>query len=309
NKLEASYGLPAGIRATAGLDYEQKKRNQFRLRSVSSREETDEITVRGELRRSLGETLTGSVSLARSERDGSSFLNNILNGGGPGSNKIAPLHLADRERDKFGVSLSWTPTDPLSLQFRASTSKDDYASRGAEDLGLRDGRASLVSVDAAYQITDAWQATAFATQTENKINQATCAASPADGTPCTSPVWAANLRNVSRAVGVGANGKPLGNLKIGTELAVFRFRDSFGLTLAPVGGPLPDINTRLTTLKLFVEYALTKASGLRAHLVHDRYRSDDWTWANWTYTDGTRVTEDPDQKVNFIGLSYYYQFR
>ena len=308
NKLEASYGLPAGIRATAGIDYEQKKRNQFRVRSVSNREETDETTLRGELRRSLGETLTGAVSVARSERDGSPFLNNILNGGAQGSNKIAPLHLADRERDKLGATLSWTPTDPLSVQLRASTAKDDYASRGTENLGLREGRATLVSLDGAYQITDAWQATAFATRSENEIDQATCPGSPLNGGPCTTPIWAANLRNTSTAVGVGANGKPLGNLKIGTELTVFRFRDSFGLTSAPAPEPLPDINTRLTTLKLFADYALSRASGVRAQLVHDRYRSDDWTWANWTYTDGTRVIEDPDQKVNFIGLSYYYRF-
>ena len=309
NKLEASYALPAGMRATAGIDYEQKKRNQFRVRSVSNREETDEITLRGELRRSLGETLTGAVSFAHSERDGSPFLFNVLNGGAPGSNKIAPLHLADRERDKLGLSLGWTPTDPLSLQLRASLAKDDYASRSAENLGLRAGEATLISADAAYQISEAWQATAFATLAENEIDQAACEGSPAAGTPCTTPIWAANLRNVSRALGVGANGRPLGNLRIGTEIAVFRFRDSFGLTVTPTGGPLPDINTRLTTLKLFAEYALSKVSGLRAHLVHDRYRSDDWTWANWTYTDGTRVNEDPDQKVNFVGLSYYYQFR
>jgi hypothetical protein len=41
----------------------------------------------------------------------------------------------------------------------------------------------------------------------------------------------------------------------------------------------------------------------------DQYRTDDWTWANWVYTDGTTVTQDPNQKVHFIGVSYYYRFQ
>jgi hypothetical protein len=94
---------------------------------------------------------------------------------------------------------------------------------------------------------------------------------------------------------------------VGAEAQFSRFRDEFALS-GSTAVPLPDITTKVTTFKLFADYALRRNAGVRAQFVHDRYRTDDWTWANWTYADGTRVTENPDQKVNFLGLMGYYRF-
>jgi MtrB/PioB family decaheme-associated outer membrane protein len=310
-KLEASYGLPAGVRATAGIDYEEKKRNQFRVRSVSSRDKTEETTYRVELRRSLGETVTGAVGYAHSERDGSPFLNNILDNGTQGSNKIAPLHLADRERDKLGVTLTWMPLEPLSVQARADVAKDDYESRNFENLGLRDGDATLLSLDAAYRLSEDWEVNAFAARAANKLRQAVCANSPAAGTACTAPVTEARPEHTSTAFGAGVTGTVRAGFKVGAELQYSDFRDEYGLSAASgtPPAPLPDINTKVTTLRLFTDYALARNSGVRAQWVHDRYRTDDWTWQNWTYTDGTRITQAPSQRVDFVGVSYYYRFQ
>ena len=72
---------------------------------------------------------------------------------------------------------------------------------------------------------------------------------------------------------------------------------------------LPDINTKVTTLRLFADYALARNSGVRAQWIHDTYKTDDWTWQQWTYSDGTRVTQEPKQEVDFIGVQYYYRFQ
>ena len=62
-------------------------------------------------------------------------------------------------------------------------------------------------------------------------------------------------------------------------------------------------------------YALNKASGVRLMYVYDRFKTDDWYWTvypagtTYAYADGTSVTEDPDQEVHFIGVSYYHRFR
>jgi hypothetical protein len=71
---------------------------------------------------------------------------------------------------------------------------------------------------------------------------------------------------------------------------------------------LPDVHTKVATLKLSGKYALQRNSGLRLQYVYDRFTTDDWTWNSWTYSDGTRVLEEPTQDVHFIGVSYYYQF-
>ena len=39
--------------------------------------------------------------------------------------------------------------------------------------------------------------------------------------------------------------------------------------------------------------------------IHDQYKTDDWTWQNWVYNDGTTITQDPNQKVDFFGVAIY----
>jgi Putative outer membrane beta-barrel porin, MtrB/PioB len=76
---------------------------------------------------------------------------------------------------------------------------------------------------------------------------------------------------------------------------------------------LGDIHTTVTSLKLYGTYALNRQSGVRLDDIYDQYKTDDWTWSRWSYTDaapgGTTVTQDPNQKVNFVGVSYYDRFQ
>jgi len=76
-------------------------------------------------------------------------------------------------------------------------------------------------------------------------------------------------------------------------------------------GTLADINTKVTTVKLSAKYALQRNAGVRVTYIHDQYKTDDWTWANWNYSlpdGGTTVLQDPNQKVDFVGVGYYYRF-
>ena len=60
---------------------------------------------------------------------------------------------------------------------------------------------------------------------------------------------------------------------------------------------------------LFTKYALQKNSGVRLDYVFDRFSTNDFTWTGWVYADGTQITQNPVQVVNFLGLSYYYKFQ
>jgi predicted porin len=62
-------------------------------------------------------------------------------------------------------------------------------------------------------------------------------------------------------------------------------------------------------LNLFARYALQKNSGVRLDYIFDRFKTDDWTWASWVYADGTQLSENQSQRVNFLGVSYYYRFQ
>jgi MtrB/PioB family decaheme-associated outer membrane protein len=314
---EASYLLPHGFRLTGGLDVEEKKRNTSPVRVVSYRETTDEKSWRIELRRSMSETFTGAISYVHSNRDGSPFITNTVFNGTTGSNLIAPLHLADRDRDKVRLSTNWTPIDPLTISFYADYADDRYSGRDGSGLGPRKGEGRNYALDAAYSFSDKWQANAWYNRNESRAEQATCESATSVGVcpaDAGNPIYSANLRNVSDSFGIGVRGKPNGRFEIGADLSYSDISDSYGqAAISPASSTLPatlpEITTRLTRLNFFGKYALEKNSGLRLDYIYDRFSTNDWTWTSWVYVDGTRLSQDPNQKVHFIGVSYYYRWQ
>jgi MtrB/PioB family decaheme-associated outer membrane protein len=304
-KIEASYALPMGFRLTGGVEEERKKRNTFRTRSVSHRDETEELSWRAELRRSMSETLTGALAYVHSKRDGSPFLTTFTSAGALGSNLIHPIHLADRDREKIRLTLDWQPINPLSVQFFIDYAEDKYSGR---ELGPREGDAQTYSVDVGYAFSPQWQATAWFTHNNTRAKQAT-----RSGTT----QWAADLENVGDALGLGTRGKPFGWLEVGADIYHSRDRSAFGLareTGAAAVAPLPSINFDVTGLKLFAKYAVKKNTSLQLNYFYERWGTDDWTWMTYVYgapntLDGTTVSQIPVQKVHFIGLSVQHRWQ
>ena len=320
-KVEASYQLPKAFRLIGAVDYQSTDRNVIAVRSVSFRSKTEETSYRLEVRRSFAEQVTGSLAYIHSTRDGSSFLFNQLFGTPPptftlGSNNIAPLHLADRDRDRLRFTLNWMPIDPLALTFFVDVAKDDYSQRET-GLGLQEGKFQNYSIDASYAFSPDWQLSAWYSYTTTTAKQSTCESAAAAGGVCpasaTDPIWQANLSNTSNAVGLGLRGKPTSRIEIGADLQYQNLVDKFDqFALFPATStaidPIPNINTKLTTIKLFGKYGLDKYSGIRVDYIYDRFDTNDFTWTSWIYTDGTVVSQKPLQTVNFLGVSYYYRF-
>lgn len=321
-KVEAGYQLPAGFRAVGSVDHEIKERNIpywcgvsgcGALASVSTRAETGETNYRVQLRRALSETINGALSYARSNRGGTGYLTTVLNNGTTGMNLVAPLHLVDRERDLWRLMADWTPIENLAFQFTAENARDDYSGR---TYGLRNGDMQNYSVDAAYAFSEAWKATAWVSHNDTQAQQTACEqATVATGCPNTAadPIWSANLRSIGNAAGVGLRSKPATWLEIGADLQHTRDHAEYRTTPMPIGvvpavTPPPDSQYRQTRLKLFARYEINKNTGARVDYAYERWEIDDWTWTNWTYSDGTRVLQDPVQKVHFFGISGYYRW-
>jgi MtrB/PioB family decaheme-associated outer membrane protein len=308
-KLDASYRLPMNYRLSVGAEHDIRQRNTSAVRSVSFRDETEETTLRAELRRSISETLTGALALATSERTGSDWYVNLRNAGSLGSNLIHPLHLADRDRNKARLVLDWMPTEPLSLHFVGEVSEDDYSGR---TLGPRSGEAQFVSLDAAYRITDEWTATAWTSSSETKAEQTSCVGSAATGPvgqTCPTNIWEARLKNTGTAFGLGLRGKVTSRVDLEGELSHSKDTGEFLQLATALAAPaIPDVTYKLTTLKLQGRYALTKSTALRLLYVYDRLKTDDWYWTNFVYGDGTTVRSDPDEEVHFLGAAYSFRF-
>lgn len=315
-KLEGTYQLPYGLSGTLGIDYEKIDRDLPVATAEPGglsvlREQTEEISYRAELRRSISETLNGSISYVRSERDGSDWYQVatglVLPESSLPANQTYVSTYGDRERDKVRLTADWTPAERLALQFVADYGKDKYTSGGATtDRGLRDTDLSFYSIDATYQLADAWKLIGYVSYGDQTIHVNH------------STGYRLALNDRTDTVGLKLNGQWSERMSVGAGLSYTNDRNRYQQLQAMGLSPgLPDVVFRQTELSLFGNYALDKLSSIRVDLVHVRSKLDEFTWdcatcspeTPFTYSDGTTVSLQPDQNVTFLGARYIYKFR
>lgn len=330
-KLEGTYRFGQGFSLMAGVEASKQDRNVpfgnwsnsglvDAQRYVPFRAELEETTYRLQLRRALSETLNGMIGYAHSKRDGSEFTQTNE----AESDEINPIHIADRDRDRVRLMVDWTPTAPLTLTFNAEYAKDEYGHTDARPYGLREGEASLFSLDVAYRIAEQWQVTAWYARDNTKAEQH--AQRAATGTAGAAEK-VANLEDTGDNFGIGLQGALNPRLRAGVDVLysknVNKYPETVTLTgagtLFPAGiiGPLPDIKNELVRFKLYATYALEKNADIRLDYIYERFETDDWTWlfadgTAFTYgatTDGTTVFQEPKQNAHFIGLRYILRFQ
>ena len=323
-KLQASWQFTSDYRGTLGADYETTDRGVFTATSAVSgisalRQKTDEAGLRAEMRRRMSENFSGAISVSRSQRTGSNWLKD---NGGLGVTEISDPAtgflptaifmptLADRRRDKVKLFGDWQPSESLALQISAETGIDRYDVPSA--YGLRDTGMRLLSIDASYALSYAWNFTAFVSRGSQTLNQARPAGA----------VMA--FENTTIDAGVGFTGKATSKLEVGGGVTYTDDKSVYDQTLdvnatpdnvalLAASGGLPNVIYRQAALKMFGKYTLDPRSAVRIDLVHQQSRLYDWTWAYagvpFAYSDGSTVTQNKKQNVSYIGLTYVYQLK
>lgn len=350
-KFEATYRLPQQFKLVAGVDLKNQDRSSPKNVDESERyvpynEQIDETTYRLQLRRSMSDTVNGAIAFMRSERDGSSRVSphepELLTGGVKIYDMINPLHISDRTRDKVRVSVDWAPVEQFGVQLNVEGARDDYHAEDGRPYGLRSGRAMLVSLDARLAINDDWQVTGWMSHDKNRARQfntrwsrelTSGAGSPQP--PILEAYKDAALEDRGDSIGLGLRGLIGAALSVGADVQWTRSRSSFdedvaltGNTGAQVtttmyptssgvtGQSLDDIESTLVRVSMFAKYALRKNADLRFDVIHERWKTDDWTWSfangnSFAYAspDGTTVAIKPKEVSNFIGARYIYKFQ
>lgn len=328
-KLEGNYLLADGLNLIAGIDYSNQERTvpvgtlnlagEDTERYVPWRKELEETTFRLQLRKSMSATLNGALAYLYSNRDGSAYAAAIHSEPGEGllATSIDPINISDRERNKVRATMDWAPSDRLNLQFNGEYSVDNY---GSHTLGLRDGTAWLFSMDASYEISKDWQLTGWVSHDVTEAEQQNHRF--ASGTYSAAEMFD-TLTDTGDSVGLGVKGLVNPKLKIGADAQWTRTLSEYDQRLVPSGAgllyeagmvPLKDIKNTLTKLSLFAEYSLKKNAELRFDLIHERWKTDDWSWqfANgspFVFNDGTMVLTHPEQNTTFVGARYIYKFQ
>jgi MtrB/PioB family decaheme-associated outer membrane protein len=345
-KLEGTYRLPFGYSINGGIDLRQQERSipvansngaggSDTQRVVPLRSDLDEVTYRIEGRKAMSETINGAAAVLFSQRDGSAYISAGAGAGGTFSDLINPIHLADRDRTKFRLSADWAILDTLSVQVVAEGSKDEYKTSTARPHGLFDGYGKLVSLDVNYAMSDKWQASAWASYDQSKATQF-------NRNDANSALVRTKLVDTGNTAGLGIAGSPLGKVRVGGNVEWARNtsrypQDLFDLaTNAAIANPAPlaDVENKAVTLKAFAEYALDKSSALRFDVTHERWQTNDWSWAMrdgspFVYTgcnfspssgctaatlatratDGTVAVANQKQLSNYAGIRYNLRFQ
>lgn len=332
-RAEATWHLTREDSLAFGLDHDRRRREvphtipytapdePAQTRQASLRSETEEAGYRLEYRRSLNADINGSLAHITSRRTGSTLLPADDN---PAPDLVAPIHWADRERSKWRLVLDWVPIEPLSLQFVAENANDRYSGR---DLGFKQGKQRLLSLDVSYVLSNDWQLTGWLSENTIDSRQASCGGitpNPVSGERMCllSPTWIqwqTRLADQSNGGGLGLRGSPTRKMKLGADFVYARERNGFAFdvlsasaTTAMPGGLPPAIHYRTRQLSAFIDYTLSSNEGWRIDLVDQRVRTDDWSWdlfGTTVYRDGSKVLLDKDTAVYFIGMSYYHRWR
>jgi MtrB/PioB family decaheme-associated outer membrane protein len=324
-QVQAHYQFTSDLRGTLGADHEAIDRGVFTATSAVAgltalRQKTDETGLRAELRRRIGDSVSGAIVLTSHRRDGSNWLRDNSGRGvsevpdandpatGFASGIFMPT-LADRRRDTVKLVADWQPNDELALQLGAQNGRDRFSTPSI--YGLRKSGHDEIHLDASYAASERWRFTGNLSIGTQTLLQARPEGVTLDY----------DNRSISGSVGVV--GKPMAKLEVGANLSAIDDRSLYdqvpdaltnaadAVLLAATGG-LPRIVFRQAIMTLYGRYDIDKRTALRLDLVHQRSTWSDWAWAYngvpFRYSDGTTLTQQPRQHVTFVGLRYVYRW-
>jgi MtrB/PioB family decaheme-associated outer membrane protein len=205
-----------------------------------------------------------------SKRDGSNY--HPLDNENPAMRKY---YLADRDRSKVGASVDYMATDTLNLAASADNIKDDYDNT---DIGLTKSTQPTYTLDASWQPREDFTTHAFYTREDIKSKQSGSEA----GT--TTPDWSADFDDTVDTYGISAKMTGIrGKWDVGADLVYSTAKGEVDLeNLAPGGTvtPYPDLETDLTSLKLWTQYHYRKDISLKLSYWYEDYSADNWALDN-----------------------------
>jgi MtrB/PioB family decaheme-associated outer membrane protein len=324
-KVEAAYSLPMGFKVIGTIDGKDQDRSTPLFQNeiyVPYRSNLTEWNYGVQLRRGLSETINGSIGYVYSKRTGDGYTLTEASQ----SDMINPMHIADRNREKWRLKLDWTPLNNFALAGTADYARDQYPWDPGRPFGLTKGKAQFYAIDATYQINPDWQLVGWYAHDKTDADQyaARWAGAVLEG------YKSAQLQDKNDSLGLSLKGKVDAKWKVGADVLYTKARASYDESWDPTGagnparypgaptqGQLPDIKTELARFGVYADYAVQKNGSLRLDVIYEHWKTNDWsyTFANgdaFTYgttgatADGTTFTQSSPQNATFVGLRYKY---
>ena len=208
-------------------------------------------------------------------------------------------NMADRVRNKGGLSLLYLPLNSLNFGFNASMAKDDYRN---SDIGLQDSNEANYSVDFHYVITKALTLSALYSLTNIDSTQAGSAA-------YSTPDWEAENDDRMDMFDLGLLYKLMADkLSVGFDYTYAKSKGKITVD----NTPFPELTTKRHTYKLYGDYSLTQRSYLNVAFWYEKYDEENWAIDGVTVNTINNVLSlgevSPSYDIGYVTVSYKYVF-
>jgi MtrB/PioB family decaheme-associated outer membrane protein len=309
-KFEVAHNFGAGASLTGGYDYSQK-RNKVKptqYYEIYARDEIIEHTVRMAVRKNLSDAVNGSLTLARSDRTGSSWITPLLltaTTGGP----VYPVQAADKVRDKVRAQVSWMASEALDVNGTVEGYFDDFKSNS---WGIRKGTGALLSMDGNYRISDTWGLNAWYSNNTSSYDSRsfgdTCITVACGAGAFITGGWDSKIKYESQQLGLGAKGQ-ISQFQVGMNYTYIHDTGSEKMTSQLGAEDMPRTKYHQNLLKMYGEYLAGKNTKFRVDYVITKYSMDDYAWqAASAYTSNTTAYLKPNQTTQVIGVTLTQSF-
>ena len=288
-----------GFKTSFGYTYRETDRN---LQEVDTQ---DESIYWAKLRLRPTRTFSLDVKLESSSRDDDGYEQV------PGLNLeqnplIRKYNLAERDRKGVQAQATFLPVDRLSLGLRAESWEDDFENT---EVGLDRARRNSLVADATVQLSETMSA--YASLGHETIKSRQFGAQSAVNPNTAEPNWRANNDDEFNLASVGFRWDRILE-RWGVEVDYTFAESDADVTLGSAGlrDEFPSLDTRTSTARLNVTYALSQKIQLTGGYWYQRYRSDDWALDGvQPDTVGNLLTwggRSPDYDVNLVSFGFVY---
>jgi MtrB/PioB family decaheme-associated outer membrane protein len=296
--LTANYRINSAMSLRGGYRYDEMSRDY----TGAEREDTREHSVFARWKLKPHTRVDLALYADASDRDGNSYNPPLTEN--PAMRKY---YLADRERTRAGASIDFLASDRLSLAASADYIRDDYDN---SEIGLTEATLPTYTLDLSYQPRDDITTYAWYTREDIESRQAGSEA----GTVI--PDWKAEFTDTVDTFGAGAKITGIrSKWDVGADLVYTSTTGDVDLdNLAPAGTvtPYPDLETSLTSVKLWTRYRYRRDLSWKLSYRYERFDADNWALDNLQADSIGNLLllgeETPDYDAHVMSASVIYHF-
>jgi MtrB/PioB family decaheme-associated outer membrane protein len=298
-ELSANYRINSDMSLLGGYSSDDMSRDY----TAAEREDTDENTLFAKWKLRPHADINLALYAEASGRDGS-----IYNPPADENPAMRKYYLADRDRTKVGTMIDYMPADNLSLSLSADYIEDDYDD---SEVGLTEATQPTYTLDVSYQPARDVTTHAYYTREDIESTQYGWEADPA-----LVRDWKAEFKDTVDTFGIGAKLTEIrGKWDVGADLTWSRATGESDLTSLSAPGTedqFPDLETELTSLKLWALYRYRHNLAFKLSYWYEDYSADNWAYDGLKENSVSNIVllgeETQDYDTSVIAASLIYHF-